>query len=64
MTDPVTEACRRVRDQIVQRCGGFDGYFDQLESLDRKRLVAETAKRKAVKKSVRTPKQRPRRRSA
>lgn len=39
MTDPVTEECRRVREQIVERSGGFDGYFDQLEELDRQRLA-------------------------
>ncbi len=64
MTDPVTEACRRVRDQIVQRSGGFDGYFNQLEELDRKRLATEAAKQKTVKKPKLAPKQRVRKRSA
>ena len=51
MTDPVTEECRRVRDEIVERSGGFDGYFNQLEELDRKRLAAKAAKQKSAKKS-------------
>ena len=25
MTDPMTEQCRRVRDEIVERSGGFEG---------------------------------------
>ncbi len=53
MTDPITEACRRVRDEIVQRSGGFEGYFNQLEELDRLRL---TAKRKATGKPKPAPK--------
>ena len=63
MPDPVTEACRRVRDQIVQRSGGFEGYFNQLEELDRQRLAAQAAKRKSAKKSVLAPKKRGRKRS-
>lgn len=55
MSDPVTEECRRVRDKIVERSGGFDGYFDQLEELDRQRLAAKTAKQKSAKKAVTKP---------
>ena len=62
MTDPVTENCRRVRDAIVERSGGFDGYFNQLEELDRKRLAAKAAKQKSAKKSDVATKQRGRKR--
>jgi hypothetical protein len=55
MTDPVVEACRRVRDQIVQRAGGFEGYFNQLEELDRQRL---RVKQKSGKRAKRVPKKR------
>lgn len=55
MIDPVTEACRRVRDEIVLRSGGFEGYFDQLEELDRQRLAAN---RKTHKQSKPSPKMR------
>ncbi len=51
MTDPITEACRRVRDEIVENSGGFDGYFNQLEELDRQRLAAKVTKTKNVQKS-------------
>ena len=53
MTDPITEACRQVRDQIVERSGGFEGYFNQLEELDRLRLAA---KQKATEKGKPAPK--------
>ncbi len=62
MIDPVTEECRRVRDEIVERSGGFDGYFNQLEELDRKRLAAKAAKQKSAKKSAVAIKQRGRKR--
>ena len=64
MIDPVTEECRRVRDEIVQRSGGFEGYFDQLEELDRKRLAAEATKQKTAKKSAVAIKPRVRKRLA
>ena len=51
MTDPATEECRRVRNEIVERSGGIDGYFNQLEELDRIRLAARAAKQKSAKKS-------------
>ena len=64
MIDPVTEACRRVREEIVQRSGGFDGYFDQLEELDRKRLAEQTTKQKRAKKSTAATKKPGRKRPA
>ena len=64
MIDPVTEECRRVREQIVERSGGFEGYFDQLEELDRKRLAAKVAKQKSAKKSAVAVKQQGRKRLA
>ena len=64
MIDPVTEDCRRVRDEIVQRSGGFEGYFDQLEKLDRKRLAEKAAKQKSAKKSAVATKQRGQKRMA
>ena len=64
MIDPVTEECRRVRDEIVERSGGFEGYFDQLEELDRKRLAEKAAKQKTAKISAVAVKQRGRKRIA
>ena len=60
MIDPITEECRRVRDEIVKRAGGFEGYFNQLEALDRKRLTAETKKQKSPKTPVTSPRPRDR----
>ena len=64
MTDPVTEECRRVRDEIVQRAGGFEGYFNQLEELDRQRLAEEAKRKTAAKKTADETDQRGRKRRA
>ena len=64
MTDPATEECRRVRDEIVERSGGFEGYFNQLEELDRQRLAAKATKTKNAKKSSGEIPQRDRKRLA
>ena len=47
MVDPVTKKIWQVREQLIERAGGFDAYFDELMKLDRKRLAAEAAKKKA-----------------
>ncbi len=46
MIDSVTEKIWRVREQLVERAGGFEAYFDELMKLDRKRLAAEATKKK------------------
>ena len=46
MIDLVTEKILRVREQLIERAGGFDAYFDELMKLDRKRLATEAAKKK------------------
>jgi hypothetical protein len=40
MNDPVTERCRQTRDAMIAKHGGLEGYFDQLEKLDRQRAAA------------------------
>ena len=57
MIDPVTEKIWRVREQLIERAGGFDAYFDELMKLDRKRLAAEAAKKK-TKRAASTAKNR------
>ena len=47
MIDPVTEKIWSVREQLIERAGGFDAYFEELVTLDRKRLAADAAKKKA-----------------
>ena len=42
MIDPVTEQCRRNREQLVERLGGLAGLFDRLEKLQRERDRAAT----------------------
>lgn len=58
MTDPMTDECRRVREKIVERSGGFEGYFDQLEELDRQRLARIDTAQQPVKPSSQASKQR------
>ena len=58
MIDPVTEACWRVRDEIVKRAGGVEGYFDQLEKLDRQRLKRKASTAARRKKPAKPAKKR------
>lgn len=46
MSDPVTEQCRRVREQLVEEFGGLDGLFDEYERMDHARLKAAAAGKK------------------
>lgn len=50
--DSVTAKCRKVRAKLVKQFGGLDGWFDELQRLDRKRLAAEAAKKKAKRASA------------
>lgn len=47
MINPVVEQCWKVREKLAKQFGGLDGLFDELQRLDRKRLAAEAAKKKA-----------------
>ena len=47
MINPVVQHCWDVREKLVKQYGGLDGLFDEIERLDRKRLAAEAAKKKA-----------------
>lgn len=47
MINPVVQQCWDVREKLVKKFGGLDGWFDELERLDRKRVAAEAAKKKA-----------------
>ena len=64
MVDPVTEKIWRVREQLIERAGGFDAYFDQLMKLDRKRLAAEAAKKKTKRALTGEKKRAPSRKAA
>ena len=52
MIDPVTEQCRRNREQLVERLGGLAGLFDRLEELQRERDRAAATRRAARRKST------------
>ena len=36
-TDVIVDAVRRVRDKLVKRYGGLDGWIEHLQTLDRER---------------------------
>ena len=66
--DVIVDQVRRVRDELVKRYGGLDGWIDHLQAMDRERagkMQRPTAKkrvsngRKRRKPSVGPPKRRP-----
>ena len=63
MINPVVKRCWEVREQLVKKFGGIDGLMDEMERLDRKRLRAAAAKKKAKptesKTNKRSPSKRP-----
>jgi hypothetical protein len=46
--DPIVEEVRRVRDELVKRYGGLDGWITHLQGIDRRR--ATKGKRRISKK--------------
>jgi transcription-repair coupling factor (superfamily II helicase) len=45
MKDPIVDEVRRVREELIQRYGGIDGYFKHLQAMDRARLFKAKQKR-------------------
>jgi hypothetical protein len=35
MTDNIVEEVRRIREQLIERHGGIDGYFEHCQAIDR-----------------------------
>lgn len=52
MSDPILEEIWRVREVLLKKHGGLDGYFKYVQQLDRQR-------RRQMKKSVRTKSKHP-----
>jgi hypothetical protein len=48
--DVIVDEVRRVRDELVKRYGGLDGWIEHLQAMDRER--ARKAKRRTVKKPI------------
>ena len=46
MVNSVVEQRWEIREKLIKQFGGLDGWFDELQRLDRKRLAAESAKKK------------------
>jgi hypothetical protein len=55
MADPILDEIRRVREELVKKHGGLEGYFAYVQKLDRarrargKRPSAKTSRRRAAK---------------
>jgi hypothetical protein len=55
MTDPIVDEVQRVREELLKRYGGIDGYFRHIQAMDRARLRREKARRqKRAKESGHT----------
>lgn len=51
MTDPILDEIWRVREELLKRYGGVDGYFKHLQAMDCARLrKAKAQRRKQAKK--------------
>ena len=48
--DPIVDEVRRVREELIERYGGIDGYFKHLQAMDRART--RKAKQQGRKKST------------
>jgi hypothetical protein len=56
MSDPILEEIGRVRQELLKRHGGIDGYVKHIQKLDRARRAARRKKRiKAGKGKSRIP---------
>ncbi len=45
MKDDIVEEVRRVREQLIKRYGGIDGYFRHCQALDRAWAARSTSRR-------------------
>jgi hypothetical protein len=50
ITDSNVEEVRRVREELIKRHGGLDGYMKHLQQMDRERI--RTAKRKRTRRAT------------
>ena len=60
MSDPIVDEVRRVREELINRYGGIDGYFKHCQSQDRARAAsperrARKQRSKPARKSKKTP---------
>ena len=50
ITDSNVEDVRRVREELINRHGGLDGYMKHLQAMDRERI--RTAKKKRARRAI------------
>jgi hypothetical protein len=50
ITDSNVEEVRRVREELIKRYGGLDGYMKHLQAMDRERI--RTAKKKRTRRAT------------
>jgi hypothetical protein len=59
MTDPIVDEVRRVREELIERYGGLEGYLKHCEAQDRRRtshrsIKARGKQRRQTSRSRRT----------
>ena len=54
MNDDIVEPIRRVREELIKRYGGMDGYIKHIQAMDRTRLrkAKQTRRRKVSKQTA------------
>ena len=52
MTDPILDEIWRVREELLKRYGGIDGYFKHLQAMDRARARKTSARRRKPSKKL------------
>jgi hypothetical protein len=62
MSDTILEEIRRVREELIKRHGGLDGYLDFIQKLDCARRQRGRKSRGKIARKRKTEKIRPRRR--
>lgn len=55
MTDPIVEAVRRAREQLLRQYGNFDGVFEHLQRLDRRRRNAKKNQQARRRRTTKVP---------
>ena len=50
MTDPIVDEVRRVREELIQRYGGLEGYLKHCEKQDRRRTPRRAIKSRGMQR--------------
>ena len=56
MSDKIVEEIRRIREQLIERHGGIDGYFEHCQAQDRASRTKGRRKKRPARGSRKTAK--------